>query len=240
MEDKLTLNVLNDGLSTIEIRHGEALELKEPKILAIEGNIDSPRRVLKIRGANLNQQTCNILVDRNPGKRFMKLTIDESNHYGGSITGKIIMHPDYVEFGINTGKKNTLRELSDFIKMHRYCFEDKSVAMKLVTELRNFKAKVNKDMEKNQDQRGNNKILYEQTVDSNIPESFTLNIPIFKAAEPVKFQVDINIIARETDMDCSLESVEANDIINDHCDKTIDKELVLIKALTPDIVQVEL
>jgi hypothetical protein len=238
--EKINLTVLNDGKSQIEIRQGAALSLKEPKIIDIAGNIDSPSRLLTMRVDKLDQLACNIVVDRSPGKRYIKLTIDETNHYGGSITGKIIMNPDFVDFGINSGKKYTLRDLSDFIKMHRYCFEDPQVAMKLVTDLRNFKAKVNKDIEKLGDNRGNKNEVLNQVVDTNIPDSFTLNMPIFKGALTARFKVEINIIVRDADMDCTLESVEANDLIQVYCDNAIEAELNKIKEIAPQIVQIEL
>lgn len=240
MEERINIHVTNPETQVIEILNGNSLPKKEPKILAIEGNIDSPRRVLNIRWKNLDQQSCHILVDRNPRQPFIKLVIDEANHYSGSIKGTVQYNPEFVKFGINQKKSFTLRDLSDFIKMNRYYFADSDVAMRLVAELRNFKAKVSKEMEKVSDNRGNAKILIDQVVDSNVPESFVLVIPIFKGGKSVAFKVEINISVRDADMDCQLESVEANDYIIDHCTKVIDEELNQIGLIAPEIVQIEI
>lgn len=239
-EKKLTLNILNDGMTSLEIRHGDAMPLREPVKIALTGNIDTVRRFLDKRVEKHDQKDCNIIVCRAKSGPYIELTVAESSYFSDIVTGKIILNEDFVEFGINTGEKYTLRDLSDFIKMHRYCFHDTSTAMKLVSELRNFKAKVNKEIEKLGDDRGNKNEVLSQIVDTNIPESFVLCMPIFKGSKTVAFKVDININVRDTDMDCQLESVEANDFIMGYLEKTIQSELDAITILAPDIVQIEI
>ena len=240
-EKELTLNVFNDEhKNPIEIRHGDALPLREPVKVALSGNIDTVTRFLEKRVEKLDQKDCNIIICRAKSGPYVKLTVAESSFFSGSVTGKIMLTDDFIEFGINMGKKYTLRELSDFIKMHRYCFQDSSTAMKLVAELRNFKAKVNKEIEKLGDNRGNKNEVLSQVVDTNIPESFTLDMIIFKGSTKSLFKVDININVRDTDMDCQLESVEANDLLKQHLDDAINNELATIDEIAPDIVQIEI
>ena len=188
----------------------------------------------------INQLGANIQVTRDSDQKHIVLSLDENDYYGGTVAGLIILNEDFKAFGINTGKKYSLVDLSNFIKMHRYCFEDKAVAMKLVTDLRNFKAKVNKDIEKLGDNRGNKNEVLNQVVDTNIPDSFTLSMPIFKAGPVLKFQVDINIIVRDSDMECTLESVEENDLSQQWCDSEITRELDKITEMAPGIVQIEI
>ena len=233
------LNLTVNG-SVVEIRHGDCLPLREPLKLNISGNIDTVSRFVSKRANTLNQLDCSILVCRNKKNPFITLNIHETNFHSGIVTGKIMMNEDFLEFGINSGKKYSLRDLSDFIKMHRYCFQDVSVAMKLVSDLRNFKAKVNKEIEKLGDNRGNRNEVLSQVVDTNIPESFTLMMPIFKMAETVSFSVEINIIVRDAEMECQLESVEANDLVISHLNGAIDLELKKIGAHAHDIIQIEL
>lgn len=52
--------------------------------------------------------------------------------------------------------------------------------MILVSTLKNFKAKVNQDIERSKEENGNKTDNYSQVVDSNLPKSFKLNIPLFK------------------------------------------------------------
>jgi len=238
MEQKINIQA-GEGHTDLIIREGEAIPLKEPKILKLMGILSCVLAFLKQRVALINQKAAHILVNRDKNSMSITLKLDETDFYGGEVCGKIILAEDFVEFGINKGKKYSLRDLSDFIKMHRYCFSESSVAMKLVTDLRNFKGKVEKELEKMSDQRGNQKTLMAQVVDSNIPESFTLKMPIFKGCEPATFNVETNIIVRDAEMECTLESVEANDIVNKFKEEAINLELKMISEVAPDIVQIE-
>jgi hypothetical protein len=239
MSEKINLDLHGIGACTsvIEIREGTALPQREPVKLEIVGQFDTIERVLKIRTPRLDQKQCHIIVDRD--NRSIKLVIDETNPYAGSVTARLEYSKDWNDWGINSGKKFGLRELSDFIKMHRYCFIDKEKAMMLVNELRNFKANVHKQMEKTSDQRGNGKSVIEQIVDSNIPEMFSLNMMIFKGMRQYAFQVEVNIIVRDAEMECYLESAEANDIVNEISDKVIDGEVDKFRKIANDIVVIE-
>jgi len=237
MEKKLSITAENDG-QEIVIREGEALKLRYSLNLNIRGRIDTVSRFLCKRLDTLEQENCNITVSRSEMEIFLAINETDPDKIG-VVTGKLMFDEDFEAFGINTGKKYPLFGLADFLKMHRYCFDAPSVAMKIVNELKNFKAKVNKEIEKASDNRGNNKILLEQTVNSNIPESFTLKMPIFKGEDPRSFQVEINIIVRDAEMECYLESIEANDLIKQLSGKIIDNELLIIAKLASDIVQIE-
>lgn len=233
----MQLNVLSDGVHELIVRSGDALPVREPKPLKIEGNFPTVSTFLRGRYATLKPDECHILVDRDHG--VIELIISETSHFSGSVKGLLYEDADFTAFGINKAKKYTLRELSDFIKMHRYCFEDPAVAMKLVADLRNFKAKVNKDIEKVGDNRGNRNEVLSQVVDSNIPESFTLRMPIFQGGLPCTFKVEINIIVRDADMECLLESVECNDIIHDYKAISFKEQLSVITSLSPAIIIIE-
>lgn len=233
-EDQITVNILDGEKHLLEIRHGDALPLKEPKIVNLEGSIETVSRFLRIRAERLDQKACHLIVDIEKG--CMTLVVDEANPYSGKVSGKIVPDPVLQSFGINTGKRYSLRDLSDFLKMRRSYFADVSEAMKLVTELRNFKAKVNKEMEKVSDNRGNSKIMLDQVVDSNVPEGFTLNIPIIKGSVKLSFKVDINIIPRDADMECMLESVELKELEDEMYEKYMEEEIMQISELAPDIV----
>ena len=226
--------MLSDDIKELIIREGEALKVQEPLKLKINGCINSVSTFLKGRITELVIEACHILVDKE--KRIITLITDETNYYSGSVSGSLTLDPDFLNFGINTMKKWDLRALSDFIKMNRSFFTRKEEAMDLVKQLREFKGKVEKEIEKKSDQRGNAKILYQQTVDSNIPEGFDLNIPVFKGCEKKKIKIEVNIIARDADMECYLESVEAADLIRLETEKIFEKEMYQILLYAPAIV----
>jgi hypothetical protein len=225
-----------EGVSILEIREGKSLPLQEPQPVNIVGVIESPCNWIEKRKEQFNVMNAHILVNRNDMR--IKLTIDENNHYQDSITGGLDIHPDFKKWNINTGEGWTTKQLSEFVKMNRSCFESKDIAMKLSNELQNIKIKVEKEAEKSDNNRGDYKAMIAQKViESNIPDRFILNVPIFKGQKPSRFEVEIYISPES--YSCSFVSPEVNDIIHNVRDSIIDEQLAKIDALMPQLVVIE-
>ena len=157
---------LVDGVKEIVIREGKALEEKEPVTVKITGTIDAPLRWLKKRVAMgcIHQDNSHILVDRE--QMTITFRSEEDYYYGTQITGRLELSPVFKKFGINFGKYMTNFEMAELFKMNRSYFENRAVAMNLVTQLQNFKAKVDKDIENMDNKRGDRRILVNQVVQS--------------------------------------------------------------------------
>lgn len=229
-----TVDVKTDG-DNITIREGRALELKEPTPLRIIGVIDAPLSFLSQRMGTLMESDCHILVNRETGT--ILLTVDERSFYKDTITGKIDLSAEFNKFGINSGQYHTPYDLSQLFKMNRSYFENQSVAMGLVSVLMNFKAKVEKEMEKSENGRGDRRVLMAQTVASNIPEKFNLCIPVFRGMPKQVFEVEIMI--NPSDLTCTLQSPQANDLIYVVKDELINSTLLKIQEIAPEIVIIE-
>lgn len=203
----------------------------------IDGTIDAPYRWLEKRIDLINQKSSNIIVNRD--KMGMVLTINETNYYQDVITGVLQPSKEMVEFGINTDKKWEPIKLSQFLKMHRAFFTDKSQNMMLVSTLKNFKAKVNQDIERSKEENGSKVDNYSQVVDSNLPKSFKLNIPLFKgfACEEIEVEIYADVDGRNVSL--SLVSAGANEAIEEYKNKVIDEQLEQIRQIAPDIVIIE-
>ena len=226
------LNEKNGGYC---IRFGEALPLKEPKAVSIDGTIDAPARWVEKRKDDIKQADAHIIVDRD--HMIITLNIDENSAYSDQIKGTLTLSSEMQEFGINTGEYMSCFDMSDRIKQLRSYFETQQEAMKLVTELRNFKAKVDKDLELSDDKRGNQRILRAQTVESNLPKNFKIQLPIFKGMEKETIEVEVEI--NPNDLSCTLVSPEAHDIVVQQRDKHMDAVLDRIKEAAPTIVIIE-
>lgn len=226
---------IEEGVKTLEILSGNALVKKEPVKVEIKGLIDSVFRYLEKRKGEIDAKKCFVKIDRDT--MLIHLVINEKDAYQDTITGKLIINPDFEKFEINSGHTRTTFELSDFIKMNRSFFEKKQTAMKLVSELRSFKAKVEKDLEMSDDNRGNKKVKIYQAVESNIPESFKLSMPIFKGHSKQTIEVEISIDA--SDFSCSLVSPDAKDFIIEMRDELLEKQIDLISVLVPELLIVE-
>lgn len=219
-ENKLNVVVPKDyNGKPIEVvlREGEApvaLDPKEQERVVINGTIDAPLRWLEKRVELINQKSTNIIVNRD--KMGIALTIDETNYYQTEIKGILQASKEMQEFGINTDKKWEPIKLSQFFKMHRAFFKDKSENMILVSTLKNFKAKVNQDIERSKEENGSKVDSYSQVVDSNLPKSFKLNIPLFKGFACEEIEVEIYADVDGRDVSLSLVSAGANEIGRAH------------------------
>ena len=232
--EKLTELNTEEGQETI-IRFGDALPLKEPKAVSISGTIDAPARWIEKRKDDIVSADAHVLVDRD----HMSITLktDENSAYMDQIVGTLTLSTEMQEFGINTGEYMSCFDMADRIKQLRTYFETQQEAMKLVTELRSFKAKIDKELELSDDKRGNQTILRAQTVESNLPKSFKVNMPIFKGTEKRTFEVEVEINPK--DLSCTLVSPDAHDIVVQERDSQMDGVLVRIAEAAPNIVIIE-
>ena len=241
-ENKLNVIIpkdYNGAPIEVVLREGEApvaLDPKEPERVVINGTIDAPLRWLEKRVELINQKSTNIIVNRD--KMGLALTIDETNYYQTEINGILQPSKEMQEFGINVEKKWEPIKLSKFIKMHRAFFTDKSQNMMLVSTLKNFKAKVNQDIERSKEENGSKVDNYSQ-VDSNLPKSFKLNIPLFKGFACEEIEVEIYADVDGRDVSLSLVSAGANETIEEYKNKVIDEQIEAIKGVAPDIVIIE-
>lgn len=242
-ENKLNVIVpkdYNGAPIEVVLREGKApvaLDPKEPERVVINGTIDAPIRWLEKRVELINQKATNIIVNRD--KMRIALTIDETSYYQTEISGILQASKEMQEFGINVEKKWEPIKLSKFIKMHRAFFTDKSQNMMLVSTLKNFKAKVNQDIERSKEENGSKVDNYSQVVDSNLPKSFKLNIPLFKGFACEEIEVEIYADVDGRDVSLSLVSAGANEAIEEYKNKVIDVQLDAIRQIAPDIVIVE-
>lgn len=232
--EKLTEMNIEDGKDMV-IRFGDALPLKEPKYVSIHGTIDAPARWVEKRKDDIVSADAHILVDRD--RMTITLNTDENNFYSDQIVGTLTLSTEMQEFGINTGEYMSCFDMADRIKQLRTYFETQQEAMKLVTELRNFKAKIDKELELSDDKRGNQKIMRAQTVESNLPKSFKVNMPIFKGTEKRTFEVEVEI--NPNDLSCTLVSPDAHDIVVQERDNQMDAVLGRIGDAAPNIVIIE-
>lgn len=243
--EKLELNFA-EGISKAEIVIREVekvneLDVKAPLKLNIKGVISSVAEFLskrKDQEDQINEKRCHILVNRE--KISIELIYNENDEYQtGSIKGTLEEHPKYKEFGINSGKVWTPTELGMFFKMNRSFFPDKSENMKLVSELMNFTAKVNNSIEKSARENGDRTDHFAQTVNSNLPASFTLTIPIFKGTQAESLEVETFAQVNGREIAFVLLSPAANQTMEDIRDKVIDEQLQKISDNCPNIAVIE-
>lgn len=254
--EKMQFN-LGEGVTEVVIREGKAqniLDKKPPVKLDISGVIGSPLEFLKRRfqhsvDSNLKESIqqifnhfdhtrCHILVNRDDVS--ITLIIDENDEYKrGIISGKLELNSKYKEFGINSDKDWEPNELGQFLKMNRAYFPDKSKNMTLVTDLKNFNAKVNTIIEKQQEDKGSFKDNYSGVVTSNLPATFTLEIPVFKGYSKELIEIEFYATVSGREVWLRLVSPAATELYETLRDKCIDEQLEEIRKIAPNMVIIE-
>ena len=116
---------------------------------------------------------------------------------------------------------------------------DKEKNMKLVTELKNFEATVNSKIEKQKSEKGDFKDNYSGVVLNNLPEAFSLRIPIFKGVEAEIIEIEFYASVNGRDVALQLFSPGACQLLEDLRDKVIDTQIAQIRELSPDIAIIE-
>ena len=232
---EMLANGLPQGCGEIIIREGKAVEVREPVKVNITGTIDAPARWLETRFDCLKEKTCYVIVNREG--MTITLRCNENNHYGTVIMGVLEISPEIRKFRINEGHYITNFEMAELFKMNRSHFENKQEAMRLVSELQNFKAKVDKELENSNNNRGDRRMLVSQAVEHNLPEAFNLVLPTFKGTPKQTIQVEVYV--NPSDFTCTLVSPEANDLIEEMRDTEMDAVIERIKERCPNIVIIE-
>jgi hypothetical protein len=233
-EVKITVE---NGVKELVIRQGKALDLEPEVKVEIKGNLDAPLRWLEARIKTLDINKIHIKVDREH-KRILLIT-DENNAKGTVVDGELIFTDIFKNFNINTGKYISPLDLGEFIKMNRTYFESKDIAMELVTQLKSFKAKVNKQVEQDENRNtGDRKLLLDQVCEHNAPKAFNVVVPIFKGFPPQTISVETYFNPNE--LTCALVSPEANEFIEDISNSAIDEIIDRIKALESGLTIIEI
>ncbi|MFH6966458.1 hypothetical protein [Flavobacterium sp. FlaQc-28] len=231
MEAKVDLKVSTENNKVIILTGAAEAEFYKKSIDVKDGAINSVYEYLskKVVDDDLIQ---NSKLEYCYDKLYINLYYATRERNPDVILGRLKLHPDLEKFSINSGRSYSTYELSDFIKMNRHYFENKDYAMKLVSELRNFEGKVNRDIEAKADDRGNKRALINQVVESNIPSGFFLELPVFVGQEKIRLEVEINI---NSSFECMLISPDLKELIDLKSKEILGDQLKLIKDLHPEL-----
>lgn len=238
---------LNSQMQELVIREGAAPDnFKVRKPIVIDGNIEVPYQHLEKQSSTIicelgqiQIQSLSDVIDESfltIDAEYMQIKFIENagKDYESIYTGKLEFDTVFKDLGINNNQVSyTPLALSEILKRYRSFFESKTEAMKLVSTLRDFEAKVNKEVEAKVDERANRRVLLAQTVTTNIPEGFKMKIPIFKGLDAVLFEIEISI--DPINLNCLLVSPEANDLVLQTKNELLKEQESKIRALHEDL-----
>ena len=183
MENKIIVNA-EKGTNLIEVREGSSLKLREPSIVNLTGTITSVSSYLAKR--EISSKESHVIIDDD--NQEIILCVNEHDYYKDTIKGKLLFDSDLNKFGINEDKLFSIGELIQLLRLKKYMFADSEQHLKLISSLKQFKIKIEKDIENSDDDRGNTRKLIEQKLTTEVPMNFTLNAIVFNLTEnPVDF-----------------------------------------------------
>ena len=257
MENEKQQVVLHEGQTELVIREGKAkniLDVKPPVKIALVGVIGAPTEFLERRFAHnkmaayavepilieqhFDPTRLHVLVNREDVK--ITLVIDEHDEYKrGTVVGSLELHPKFVEFGINSKKMWEPNDLGQFLKMNRAFFPDRSKNMTLVSELKNFVGKVDSTIEQQKEDKGSFKDNFSAVVTSNLPDSFSVQLPVFKGTKAEIIDVEFYASVSGREIFVQLVSPGANELFESIRDTVIDEQIEAIRKIAPNIVIIE-
>ena len=257
--ENFNVNFANgEGVKEIILREtnhvNEPLPILEPKKVEIVGTISAPYAFLEKRwGAGVCECDCegnrpapqidhertHIIVDRDHLK--MMLVCNETDARNEmTITGKIELSRQFKAFGVNMDDVSFEPEqLANFFRINRSYFKERNENMTLVSQLKSFRAKIETEVEREKKDNGSVTDVYKKVVNSNLPESFKVCIPIYKGAKPEEIEIEVIATVNGRDVSLELISPDAASIVEEVRDKLIDEQLEKIREFAPEIPIIE-
>lgn len=215
----------------LTVREGKALELKPPIKIEISGDIKTVSSFIDKRKAASDDAGLQYIIPERAlvtvDKSALSITLqlDPENCYGTEVTAKLSFTPELEQFCINKNRLFNREELIKLIRFNKIWFPDAEAHDKLLKAYQAFTATVNANIGKTSDTRGNVENAYKKTVETNVPDSFVLNIPIFKGMDKRRFRVEIAIDSTDASTKFWFESIELNDIIQIESEAILKAEL---------------
>lgn len=224
-----------------EVDKVNELPVLEPEKVNVSGTITSIFSFLEKRWGcegQINHEHTHIIVDRD--NLSMTLIANETDARNKMvIVGKLQLSRQFMEFHINDGYAWEPLVLSQFIKMNRAYFSNRDENMKLVSVFKNFKAKVNTDYERDRKENGSYTDNYSQIVDSNMPDRFSVVMPIFKGTKAQSIEVETYATINGHDVTVQLISPSAQQVVDETLDAIIDEQIAAIREIAPEIPFIE-
>jgi hypothetical protein len=180
------------------VLEGKAQEPINPKRqYFLGGNIRAVVEYVEGRqraGVPVDPKTSIVVIDES--ELSITLTTDFHLHEQGGVTveAKLAHNQRLIDFGINSNKRFSVKELEKLFSFNADMFSSDPHANKhgmIVASLRSFNAKVQLEIQEGGDKRGNKAQNFTKQVQTDIAESIVMVANIFKGTEHKTFSVDI-------------------------------------------------
>lgn len=228
------------GISELIIRHGDAAPVITPEQYRFDGNIEAPFTYLTGRNSatgdeHFNPKKSVLQINRKNGN--IKLLQNPNDPIADVIVGTTEIAPELDGWKFNTDYRWRASDLAEFLRRNRRYFPDASKLAELIAELRSMKVTTNGDIQTADDKRGNKKSLFEQSVQSNIPVSFDVDLPIIAGQKPTRVKVEVFIEVTGQSVSLMLDSIDVAELIVTERDRLLNEQITKFKPTNIPIVE---
>lgn len=220
MQSKIEINPKGNELL---IREGKAVEVFNPEIVSIDGNIEAPATFVIGRKSDVPANKTNVIVDYDA--LTITLTIDEESHFKKTIKGSLIKSDIIKELGINTRKSYSVSELVSALKLKRAYFKSRELHAGILKQLQEFTARTEVQFTSLNDYKGNVALSKIASCKTNLDYQFALTLPVYKAIAPNTFDVDIEFEPKDGSIICWLLSPDLAELEITLRDELMNKQL---------------
>lgn len=194
------------------IRFGEAAAPINPKSYSVTGNISAVFDYLRVKDVDPKKA----VIRFDTSKNEIVLVTEEYNPICTTVTAQLKENPLFSKLGINSDNTSyTPDELAKALNMNQFYFPQTETQnlTSIINNLRNFSAKVEGEISKNDDLRGNKGInIQKRIATESIPRRLTIRAPIFIGGDETHFQVDLLVESLDTKVVIALQSPELEQI----------------------------
>lgn len=228
MDQELKINVSTEGNENV-ILVGKANTPKEPNKLIIVGDFSAVSNYLKVKSVTasdfqaVSPEKTVVLCDKE--SLTIELLTDPNDPNATEVKGKAEFSKELQTFGINEARYFSREQLIKLIRFNRRFFQNKEENANLLSAYQNFTASVNKNIQEESDLRGNKNNQFQKKVNTSLPESFVLEVPIFKGERPVSFPVEICMEDYDSGIRFWFESIDLAELIAIKTDELFEREL---------------
>jgi len=191
-----------------------------------------PAAADELNGLPYNPMQSHCLVNRSEGTIELHINERKTNE-AITIKGKLELSPELEKLKINTGHQYKPESLAKQFRLMRSIFPTVEAHSQIISHLRNATSKITADAQKAADDGGNQIDNFQRTVESSLPKSFIIQIPLLKGEPKQSIEVMIVLGTNGRDLFCELESMDCAELVDKAFDERIEQEVrVLVQHTT--------
>ncbi len=207
--ENVTIKVEPTEKGEVVIRTGAAPKIERRKAIVIDSvDIAAPLKFWEKRKSHYRESTSGISFSYRKGIITLKAPYNIDEVDTDEVIGKMVLNPELVGLKINEGNYVTFQELHEQLRWMKLMFVENNQYTAIISKLTNFKAKIDTEIEKVKDEKGNSSDYVVTKVKNEIPLEFQLKTNIYEGQKEDIFNVNIIVKASGTQLLFTLESMD--------------------------------